>query len=271
MTKKISSRVASVENQALVSIVTPVHNGAKFIAETVRTVCGQTYRNFEWIIVDDGSEDETLKVIEETKDELVRHGGVSGKIRVIKLSGNSGAAKARNVGIREAKGEYLCFLDADDLWVPEKLERQVKFMQKKKCGFSFHSYEFANEKCEPNGRKVIAKETLSYKQALKNNIISTITVMFDIKKINKKLLEMPDIKYVEDTATWWKVLRNGYIAFGIPDLFAYYRRTPKSNSSNKIKTQGSLWFLYRKVEDLSFFYSLHCLFWKNINATLRRI
>ena len=174
-------------------------------------------------------------------------------------------------GIKYATGRYICFLDADDLWDKYKIERQVDFMKRKHCAFSYHSYAFANADGVPNGKNVIASEMLSYKEALKNNIISTITVMFDMEKIDSKLIEMPDLKYVEDTATWWKILRSGYTAYGISDLFSIYRRIPNSNSSNKFKTQKSLWYLYRKEEKLNFFYSTYCLFWKNINAILRRL
>ena len=161
---------------------------------------------------------------------------------------NKGPAISRNNGVDKASGRFICFLDADDIWDNDKLEKQLKFMQEMNIAFSFHSYEFANEDCIPSGKKVIAKRKLTYKQALKNNIISTITVMFDTVKIDKELIKMPNLKYVEDTATWWKILRNNYVAYGIPNLFSYYRRTKKTQSSNKVRTQKALWILYRKEE-----------------------
>lgn len=144
-------------------------------------------------------------------------------------------------------------------------------MKEKDCAFSYHSYEFSNELCIPTGKKVIAKEILKYKESLKNNIISTITVMFDMNKITKENIYMPNYNYVEDTATWWRILRKGYNAYGIPDIFSYYRRIPNSNSSNKIRTQKSLWNLYRKDESLGVFSSLYFLGLKNINAIKRRL
>ena len=118
----------SKTTKPLVSIVTPVHNGENFIAATVRTVCNQTFRDWEWIIVDDNSDDQTLARIEEARKKVVSKGLAVGDIRVMHLTKNSGAAKVRNAGIAESRGRYLCFIDADDLWKTNKLEKQVRFM-----------------------------------------------------------------------------------------------------------------------------------------------
>lgn len=247
----------------LVSIIIPVYNAEKYIDETINSVLDQTYNNWELILVNDCSTDNSERLIQKyLKDK---------RIKLINNKVNSKAAISRNNGIKEANGRYICFLDADDKWDKEKLEIQIKFMKENDCAFSYHSYEFASEKCIPNGKKVIAKEKLTYKECLKNNIISTITVMFDMNKLSKADIFMPNYNYVEDTATWWKILRKGYIAYGIPNLFSYYRRIPNSNSSNKIRTQKSLWLLYRKEEKLNFFNSVYYLFWKNINAIQRRL
>ena len=247
----------------LVSIIVPVYNAEKFLDDTINSVLKQTYSNFELLLINDGSTDNSKTVFNKYKNDK--------RIKWFDQKENGGAALARNRGIKEAKGHFLCFLDADDLWDICKLERQIDFMKENNCAFSYHSYEFADENGVPNGKKVFSKEQLCYNDALKNNIISTITVMFDLSLIKKSLIMMPNLKYVEDTATWWQVLRNGYIAYGIPNLFSYYRRIPNSNSSNKLRTQKSLWHLYRKVEKLSFFRALYCLTWKNIHAVLRRI
>ena len=248
----------------LISIIIPVYNSEKYIEETIQTVLNQTYTNWELLLIDDCSTDKS-------KNKIEKYTKRDSRILYYKLQKNMGPAKARNKGIDLSNGRYICFLDSDDLWDNNKLEVQVDYMKHKKCAFSYHSYEFADEFCSPNGKKVIAKRLLKYNQALKNNIISTITVMFDMKIIKKDLIYMPDIKYVEDTATWWRILRNGYVAYGIPNVFSYYRRIPNSNSSNKFRTQKPLWFLYRKEEKLGLFYSLYCLFWKNFHAVIRRI
>ena len=248
----------------LISIVVPVFNAEKFIGDTINNILNQTYKNWELLLIDDCSTDSSKNIISKFTN-------LDKRIHYYKQKQNGGPALARNKGLDLAKGKYICFIDADDLWDNNKLEKQVMFMKEKKCAFSYHSYEFADENCIPNGKKVVAKYKLTYKEALKNNIISTITVMFDIDKIDKELIKMPNLKYVEDTATWWQILRNNYIAYGINDLYAYYRRIPNSNSSNKLRTQKPLWELYRKYEKLGVMKSFYCLFCKNLNALKRRL
>lgn len=247
----------------LVSIIIPVFNAEKYIEETINSILVQTYSKWELILVNDCSTDNSKLIYDKYAYDI--------RIKWIDLQINSGPAIARNRGIDISKGEFICFIDSDDKWDKEKLEIQHNFMKEKECAFSYHSYEFANEKCIPNGRKVIAKDILTYKAALKNNIISTITVMFNMKKIDKELIKMPNIKYVEDTATWWKILKKGYNAYGIKNIFAYYRRQKKTNSSNKLRTQKNLWYVYRKEEGLGFFVSIYYIFLKNLNALIRRI
>lgn len=247
----------------LVSIIIPVYNAERFLDETINTILNQTYKNWELLLINDCSKDNSKSIYEKYSSDK--------RIKWHDQEQNGGPALARNKGIDLAQGKYICFLDADDICDLDKIEKQVEFMKQNDCAFSYHSYEFADEKAVPTGKKVIAKEKLTYKKALKNNIISTITVMFNMKKINKELIEMPNLKYVEDTATWWRILRNGYIAYGMPNVFSYYRRIPNTNSSNKLRTQKPLWNLYRKEEKLNIFYAAHCLFWKNYHAVLRRV
>ena len=236
--------------QPLVSIVTPVHNGERFFVDTINTVCSQTYKNWEWIIVDDASTDGTLKTFEEVRAKLSKEGKLLGKIIVIELDKNGGAAKARNKGIEIANGEYLCFLDADDLWVPEKLEKQIAFMKKKNCAFSFTGYEFADAEGRPNGKVVSVPNAITYRQALRNTTIWTSTVMFDMEKLSKNDVLMPDIAS-EDTATWWNVLKKVETAEGIDEPMSFYRRSGKTLSSNKFVAIQRIWNLYRKHEKLN--------------------
>ena len=165
----------------LVSIIVPVYNSEKFIEDTINTVKQQTYKNWELILVNDCSTDKSKEIIEEyiKKDE---------KMKLINLEKNSGAAIARNTGIEKAKGRYIAFLDADDLWNKEKLEKQIKFMKDNDYKFTFTGYEFADENGRGNGKIVKVPEKINYKKALKNTTIWTSTVMFDIKKLNKELI-----------------------------------------------------------------------------------
>ncbi len=249
----------------LVSIIVPVYNVEKYIVETMSCVRSQTYQEWELLLVEDGSSDGTVEMItdyvEQTKDT---------RIKLLKQPANMGAARARNRGLAEARGRYIAYLDADDLWVPEKLEKELSFMQEKQAAFAFTGYEFADENGEGTGKVVRVPGTLSYREALKNTTIFTTTVMFDTAKIPKDMLEMPIIKS-EDTALWWKVLRNGYTAYGLDENLVKYRRVGKSLSSNKLEALRRIWNLYRKAEHLSVPSSIyHFCFWA-VRAVRRRI
>lgn len=252
--------------QELISVIVPVYNAGKYIEETIAMVVAQTYTGWELLLVDDCSKDDSCEKIE----KCVKSYGEAGKIRLIKKPVNQGTARARNTGISEAKGRYIAFLDADDVWMADKLERELAFMKKKQAAFVFTSYEFGDEKAMPTGKIVHVPERLTYRQALSRTVIFTTTTLFDTDKISKELLYMPVVKS-EDTATWWKILRNGYVAYGLDEVLAIYRRPPQSLSSNKVEAIRRIWNLYRREEKLNFVYSLYNLFFWAVRATLRRI
>lgn len=232
----------------LVSVVVPVYNAGAYIEETIAMVCRQTYEQWELLLVDDCSADDGREKIEKwcKKDK---------RIRLIAKEKNEGAALARNTGIDCAAGRYVAFLDADDIWMEDKLEKELRFMEEKEAAFVFTAYEFGDEQARGTGKIVHVPETLSYREALSRTIIFTTTVLFDLEKIDRELIRMPDVPS-EDTATWWKVLRSGYTAYGLDEVLAIYRRPAKSLSSNKYKALKKIWNLYRKEEKLSVFYSL---------------
>lgn len=254
-------------NLPLVSIVTPVHNSARFIEDTIKTVHQQTYRDWELILVDDASSDNSLEIIDKTISGL----GIADKVRVIKNKENGGAAKTRNTGIKAARGRFLAFLDADDLWAHDKLAQQVDFMRETGCAFSFTGYEFADAEGKPNGKVVRVPARISYKQALKNTTIWTSTVMFDMEKLSVEDVLMPDVRRGQDTATWWKVLKKVNFAYGLNEVLSYYRRSSGSLSSNKMTALKRTWNLYRNVEGLGFFKSCECFVAYCFNAVKRRV
>lgn len=251
-----------MDNEDLVSIIVPVYNAEEFINDTIKTVQDQTYKNWELIMIDDCSTDRSTEQILKYKSD---------KIKLIKLKKNSGAAICRNTGMKEAKGRYIAFLDADDLWKKEKLEVQLEFMKDKKCAFSFTGYEFADKDGVGNGKIVKVPEKINYKQALKNTTIWTSTVMFNMNKLKKEDIYMPDVKRGQDTATWWKVLKTGVEAYGLNKNLSIYRRSTGTLSSNKFKALKRTWDLYRNVERLNIFYSLYNFLWYCFNAARRRI
>lgn len=249
----------------LVSIIVPVYNVEKYIIETVKSVEAQTFSEWELLLVEDCSTDDTARVLETYLRERE-----DSRIKMIRQSSNMGAARARNRGLAEAKGRYIAYLDADDLWVPGKLERELAFMEETNAAFAFTGYEFANEQGEGMGKVVRVPASLSYKQALSNTTIFTTTVMFDTEKIDRELLEMPVIKS-EDTALWWKILRNGYTAYGLDENLVKYRRIEKSLSSNKLEAMRRIWNLYRRAEGMGVLSSAwHFCFWA-VRAVKRRL
>ena len=254
-----------MKNAFKISVIVPVYNAEKFIRETMDCVIAQTYPCWELLLVEDGSRDNSVEIIE----TYIRDSGEE-RIRLICQPENMGAAKARNRGLQEAKGRYIAYLDADDLWLPEKLEHELAFIREKDAAFVFTGYEFADENGKGTGKIVHVPETLNYRQALSNTTIFTTTVMFDTQKISKELLEMPVIKS-EDTALWWKVLRNGYTAFGLDENLVKYRRPGKSLSSNKLEAVRRIWNLYRKAEGMGVLDSAwHFCFWA-VRAVSRRL
>lgn len=251
-------------NDKLVSIIIPVYNASRFLEETINSIQEQTYSNWEAIFIDDCSSDNSYNLIKKYQKEDKR-------IKLIKNKTNSGAAVSRNNGINHAEGDYLCFLDADDKWHPKKIEKQINFMQELNCEFSFTGYQFANEKCNPNGKIVSVPDKINYQQALKNTTIWTSTVMFDMGKLTKDDIYMPNIKRGQDTATWWKVLKKIEYAYGLNEVLSYYRRTNNSLSANKLTALKRTWNLYRNVEHLNILSSFYNFCWYCFNAVRRRI
>ena len=232
---------------------------------SISCVTAQTCKDWELLLVEDCGTDGTLEVIKRCMDN-----SGDARIRLIRQTTNQGAARARNRGLQEARGRYIAYLDADDLWVPEKLERELAFMKEKDAAFVFTGYEFADEQGRGTGKVVHVPHTLSYRQALSNTTIFTTTVMFDTEKIGKKRLEMPAVKS-EDTALWFRVLREGYTAYGLDENLVRYRRPKRSLSSNKLEALRRIWNLYRRSEGLSLPSSAyHFCFWA-FRAVKRRI
>ncbi len=247
----------------LVSIIVPVYNAGAYIEETIAMVRAQSYQNWELLLVDDCSSDDSRAKIERCMEDG------DGKVRLIAKDVNEGAARARNTGIAEAKGRYIAFLDADDVWMADKLARELSFMENKQAAFVFTAYEFGDEKAKPTGKVVHVPETISYKQALSRTVIFSSTVLIDTGQTGKELIRMPDVKS-EDTAAWWRILRK-FTGYGLDEVLTIYRRPPKSLSSNKVEAVRRIWNLYRRQEGLPFLYSLYNLFFWALRATLRRL
>lgn len=250
------------DDDRLVSIVVPVYNAERFIKETIQYIKAQTYENWELILVDDCSSDKSCAIIESMQSG-------DDRIRLIRQEINSGAARCRNSGVGCARGRYLCFLDADDIWEENKLERELEFIGDGK-GFVFTGYEFADENGQGLGKVVHVPEKITYKEALKNTTIFTSTVMIDRSIIADEDILMPCIAS-EDTATWWNILKKYGRGFGLDECLVRYRRSAGTLSSNKLTAIKRIWNLYRSHEGLSVVKSLYCMVFWAFRAVFRRI
>ena len=243
----------------LVSIITPSYNSSKFIEECVNSVVSQTYTNWELLIVDDCSNDNSKELLLnlEKKDE---------RIKVTFLDNNIGAAKARNVAIRQAKGKHIAFLDSDDFWESQKLEKQISFMMQNDIAFSYTAYQSISEE----GSDIInAPDKMTYHDYLKNTIIGCLTVVIDKEKVGD--FEMPIIKSSHDMALWLLIMKRGFDAYGLNENLAKYRIVSTSNTANKWHAAKDVWKVYREIEKLPFFYSIWCFLNYAFNAIIKRI
>ena len=235
----------------MISIVVPVFNAEKFIEETIETVLNQTYTDWELLLVDDCSKDSSVLLIESRIQKLKEKDETKAdRIRLIRMPQNGGAAKARNAGIDAAEGRYIAFLDADDIWRTDKLEKEILYMEKHEAAFVYTAYDYGDEEAIPTGKTVHVEKRLTYKQALSRTIIFTSTVLLDREKIPDDLIHMPVIGS-EDTATWWRILKTGIVAFGLDQPLVIYRRPQNSLSSNKKVAVERIWNLYLQIAELS--------------------
>lgn len=225
----------------LISIITPSYKSERFISQTIESVLAQTYQNWEMIVVDDVSLDNSSDIVEKycKKDN---------RIRLIKLEKNSGAAVARNRAIKEAKGRYIAFLDADDIWKAEKLEKQIYFMQKNNYSFTYTAYEKIDENGVVFG-KIGVPLKVSYNQLLKTCVIGCLTVIYDTEKLDK--VYMPLIRKRQDFGLWLKILKKVDFAYGINEPLAFYTVREDSISANKKSAAQFTWKLYREIEKLN--------------------
>lgn len=247
-----------------VSVITAAYNSEKHIARTIQSVQTQAYQNWEMIIVDDGSTDNTCEIIREFSSSDPR-------IMLLMHKENQGPGAARTKALRSSTGRFVAYLDSDDIWKANKIERQVKFMLDNGYGFSCTSYEIINDAGEPKDKEIHMLPKLDYIGFLKNNLLQTVGIMVDTEKIDKELLVMPDLRRRQDAATWLRILKSGYDCYGLDEILAEYRRTKKSLSSNKFKSAISTWHLYRDVEHLPLPFCCYCFARYVILAVWKRI
>ena len=238
-----------MEVAPLISVIMPCYEMEKFIASSIRSVCNQTFSNWELLIVDDASTDKTVEIVQRFQES-------DSRIRFAAKSTHTGIAATRNQAIGMAKGQYLAFLDADDVWHSKKLEKQLAFMRSKHIGFSYSAYNLIDEEGNELGKTIQTAGDLNYNDYLHNTIIGCSTVMADTNITGHVVV--PDFRTSEDTATWLNILKKGFKAYAFSDVSVSYRIRKKSASSNKFKAAIDLWKVYRRQEKLPFFKAVEC-------------
>ncbi|WP_347923203.1 glycosyltransferase family 2 protein [Pontimicrobium sp. SW4] len=234
----------------MVSIITPSYNSERYIATTIQSIISQTHNDWELIIVDDASIDNTCIIISEfTKEDK--------RIKLIKQPKNLGAGVARNTAINIAKGNYIAFLDADDIWKPNKLEIQLAYMKSTKAAICFSSYELISEQGKPLNKIVEALPELTYQKQIKCNYIGNLTGIYNVDILGK--LYMPDIKKRQDWVMWLSAIKKGGPARGIKESLAYYRVRKGALSSNKLNLITYNFNVYKEVLDFGFLKSTRYL------------
>lgn len=225
----------------LVTIITPVFNSATTINDSYNSINSQTYINWEWIVVDDNSVDSSLTILNEFSEK-------DDRIEVFQNSVNSGAGISRNKAIENAKGRYIAFLDADDIWHKEKLEKQIAFMQKNDIAFSYTYYQ----KFDRNGDLGIVKppSEVTYEQLIYSNVIGCLTAIYDTNKIGKRY--MPIIRKRQDMGLWLNILKDVPKAYCLQENLAKYR-VDTGMTKNKLMVLWYQWQFYRDVVGLSLF------------------
>lgn len=251
-----------MEKQPLVSIIMPSYNAESFIAESIESVLYQTYTNWELIITDDCSTDRTPEIVQAFCQNEPR-------IDFAIAKQHSGIAGTRNQCLARAKGRFVAFLDNDDLWYPEKLEKQVRFMFETGCPFCYSAYELMREDGTPKGKIIKTAGIITYNKYLRNTIIGSGTIMLDCEQTGP--LVMPDNATSDDMALWCKILKDGHNAHPLPEVLMKYRVRSNSASANKLKAAKDVWLVYRNQEKLPYFRALSCFIGYAFNATIKRL
>lgn len=226
--------------ELLVSVVMPAFNAEKTIGQAIRSVLKQTHRKLELLIIDDGSADGTLSIAEAYAKQDER-------IRILRNGGNRGVSYSRNHGVKEARAEWIAFLDSDDLWAPEKLEKQIPAINSNpSCRLFYTGSAFVDEQGEGYEYILRVPERLTYRDLLKQNLISCSSVLAEKAALEEHPMQRDPMIH-EDFATWLNILRDGACAVGVDEPLLIYRLSGKSKSGNKLRAAKMQWRTYRAV------------------------
>lgn len=226
-------------NKPFISIIMPVYNAEKYVAQAIDSVLKQTYKNWELWIIDDGSKDGSERIIQNKKC-------TDDRIRFVKNEQNMGVAKTRNRGVQLANGEWIAFLDSDDMWEEEKLEKQAVLLEKgKNVGIVYTGSAFVDENNKRAEYILNVPQMVSFQKLLKQNVISCSSVL--VQKYYMQKYKMPDGDLHEDYATWLRILKEGGMAYGIDEPLLIYRVSSQSKSGNKVHAVKMQYRVYRLI------------------------
>lgn len=245
-----------------VSIITPAYNSSKYLPETIKSVLNQTFTDWEMIIVDDCSKDNTYSVCCDFAKK-------DNRIKVFRHEQNSGVASARNTALMYAKGEYIAFLDSDDLWKEEKLEKQLSFMKDNDYAFSYTAYQTFNSFSGELNKVINVPCIMTYNDIFKNTSIACLTVMVNRSKTGE--FKMPILDHAEDQCTWQSILKRGFKAYGLNENLALYRVSSNSLTANKYSVIKRQWHMYRNYYKFSLFKSGFYFMCYAFNAVKKRL
>ena len=226
--------------ERLVSVIVPAYSAAAYIERTIESVRAQSYPHWEMLVADDCSPDATRA--------LVRHWAARDeRIRLIELERNGGPAAARNAALQRAQGRWIAFLDSDDLWLPQKLERSLAHARERRAALVFTGYRRISHDGSRTGAYIGVPATLTYRQLLGNTAIATSTVLIDRAVAGDVRMERV---YYDDFACWLSILKRGHVAHGLDEDLMRYRVLAQSVSRNKGRSAREVWKTYRAVERL---------------------
>ena len=231
----------------LVSIITPTFNAEKYVRATLQSVVDQSYQNWEMILVDDASTDQTVKIIEDFAQK-------DNRIKLFKLDRNSGNGFARNVALEKATGKYIAYLDADDIWLPQKLEKQIKFLKDNNLPFTFSFYDCIDEEGNALNRRVEAPLNLTYNQLFFCNYVGNLTAIYDADFFGKIVIEATQKR--QDWRLWLTILKQIQSTKPVPEPLAFYRIRNDSISSSKFKLIKHNFGVYRDFHGFNFVFSV---------------
>lgn len=238
-------------NENLVSIITPCYNGSKYISDTIESVISQTYRDWEMIIIDDGSKDNSAEIVSAYAEK-------DSRIVLLKQE-NAGSAAARNNGIRNAKGRYIALLDADDLWDAEFLEKQIKCMRENNAVCVYCSYRLIDENSKEIKQPVISRNKVTYKDMTVTNYIGCLSGLYDSSKYGKVYLREEFKSIRDDYAYWCDIVKLENAAYGNPEILASYRVLSNSTTGNKFKLIPKQYEFYRRYCNHNVLKSAYCV------------